>query len=195
MKVLVLDTETGGLDPDKYSLLTVGAVIGDIVTGEIAESKEWPILWKDYVAHAEALEVNKLDIEELRRTGIDPNKVAEELSSMYVRHGITLLAGHNLKFDIRFLCKQLFKITESEFEREFTRFAFDTQSISVLFQASHNITLQSGSLAQTAKALGVKKRSGDLHNALVDALLCFDVLHKFYSTFNTKPVLEAFDKS
>lgn len=194
MKVMVIDTETGGFDPDKYSLMTVGGVIGDIVTGEVIEAKEWALSLPEYKFTAEAMEVNKLNIDELRKTGKKAEDIASELSSMYIRNGITLLAGHNLKFDIRFLCKQLFRISESEFEREFTRFVFDTQSISVLFQASKDIKLQSGSLSQTAKALGIKKRSGSLHNALVDALLCFDVFHKFYTTFNTKSVLDAFEK-
>ena len=57
---LVIDTETGGFDPNKFSILSIGAVIWRPF--EIVSTKEILIAEPEIQYEEEALSVNNIDI-------------------------------------------------------------------------------------------------------------------------------------
>ncbi len=60
-RVLIIDTETGGLDPSEYSLLSLGAIVWDdgIPGNEIALA----IAEDNIVTEPEAMTINRIDLD------------------------------------------------------------------------------------------------------------------------------------
>jgi DNA polymerase-3 subunit epsilon len=138
-RLLFIDTETGGLDPDKHSLLSVAMVVWENM--EIIDSQE--ILINDGILSVtkEALSVNKIDIEKHKQSAISSSLAMDEIFSFLSKHfpgqkKITL-AGHNVHFDANFL-KSFFLANNKNFSEFFSHRIIDTSSIlHYLFFAGH----------------------------------------------------------
>lgn len=185
MLALLIDTETGGLTTD-YSVLSVGAVVFDINTGKTIEEFETLIKLpslSDYKVTEKALEINKLSVQECFEKGIHPADAANKLVDLYVKHGCTLLGGHNFIYDVRMLTANIFKCSIDEFNKMFTYRWLDSLTVMRLFEG-HNDVPAGASLEKTAKALGIKVADkAKLHSALVDIRLTATILYKFRTLF------------
>lgn len=108
-KLLFIDTETGGLDPEKHSLLTASFVTYE--DGEIKAAAEWRIKNKDYIVNPGALRVNNIDLAEHDSKASEKDFVVKEMIE-FVKESFgdekPVIAGHNINFDINFISK-LFK--------------------------------------------------------------------------------------
>lgn len=191
MKIMCIDTETGGFDPDKYSLLTVGAAVGDLSTGQILETKDWKLKLDKYIVTPKAMEVNKLDLDDIKNNGVEADIIGQEMTDMFIRHNLNAIGGHNVRFDTSFLCKHIFKFTQPEFERTFTRFIMDSMFIAQFFQSSEEVASQYGTLKALAKLMKVELPKGSYHSALYDAVVAFKIMHKFYSVVSRPEIIEA----
>ena len=109
-RLLFLDTETGGLDPQKHSLLSIGMVVWDEFAGEIF-SNEIYIHSDNYNVTKSAARINHFDESIHRSIAIPPHSAVDqffEVKERYFKDNASLpLAGHNIIFDIQFI-KQLF---------------------------------------------------------------------------------------
>ena len=127
-KILFLDTETGGLDCKKHSLLTVGmiAVLYKNKSFEILEEFHVGVKYEKYNIEKEALEVNNINIAEHEKTAFSKDDVKKAIKDFVFKHKLSecLLVGHNPEFDIGFM-KELF----SEKEYPFYRHYIDTKQI------------------------------------------------------------------
>jgi DNA polymerase-3 subunit epsilon len=129
-RLLFIDTETGGLDPGKHSLLSLAMVVWE--DSEILDSME--VLINDGVLSVtrEALSVNKIDLEKHKQSAISPSQAMDEILSFtgkhFPRHGKINLAGHNVHFDIDFL-KRFFVLNNKDFSQYFSHRVIDTSSI------------------------------------------------------------------
>ena len=103
MKYLVIDTETGGLDPRKNALLEIGMRLYDL-DGKMEIAFHRKIMWEGIRVPIDinALAVNGCNLVD----GANPETVARELAgwlaSMSRRGEVTIL-GQNLQFDIDFI--------------------------------------------------------------------------------------------
>lgn len=110
-RLVFLDTETGGVIPEKHSLLSIGIVIWDADQG-ILGKQEYFIKSARYVVTQEAKRINKFNrayhnsIAEGASTVI--NKMINYCQSFFPDNTAIPLAGHNIQFDVGFL-KVLFK--------------------------------------------------------------------------------------
>lgn len=179
-KFLVIDVESGGLDPLKHSILTLGCVVWN--DGAIDGSILIKIAEEQIVAEQSALDVNGIDIDELRTTGVNPYVAVTQLEQFLAKHDMrsrVQLVGHNLPFDVGFL-KRLYTLTGRSYASKFSYRGLCTQSITIFLQA--------------AKRLNIKGSSGDVvfghfnvaplrvngkHDALGDATACAKVLTKY----------------
>lgn len=130
-KILFIDTETGGLDPTKASLLSIGLVAW--VDGEIVSKKEILIKHDIFNITPEAIRTNKIDLIAFIENAISPANAIEELMN-FLNHnfpdylGKIVLGGHNTNFDINFLKKFLCDYGMN-FNDFFTHRFIDTASI------------------------------------------------------------------
>jgi len=129
-RLLFIDTETGGLDPEKHSLLSVAMVVWEDM--EILDSEE--LLINDGILSVteEALAINKINIEEHKKIAISPSQAIQKMFLFIHRHfshqGRITIAGHNVHFDVNFL-KSFFSRNNEHFSNFFSHRIIDTSSI------------------------------------------------------------------
>lgn len=131
-RLLFLDTETGGLDPRKYSLLSIGIVVWDSVEGVLYKKNILP-KHKNYVICQEALKINNFNINSFNKEDFYSKeeivKLFKEIKSQFFEvYKKIPLAGHNIHFDVSFL-RQYLQYTIEEYENLFSYKLVDTYSI------------------------------------------------------------------
>ena len=129
-KILFIDTETGGIDPAKNSLLSLALVVWK--EAEIKASME--ILINDGILDvtAKALEINGIDLEDHKKKAVAPAVALQQFDGFLKQHfpegEKIVLGGHNITFDVNFLNAFLTKNGYS-FQQRFSHRFVDTATI------------------------------------------------------------------
>lgn len=129
-RLLFIDTETGGLDPDRHSLLSLGMVVWENL--EVLDSQEILINDGRLDVTREALAINRIDLEKHKLAAVSPPEAIRMILDFIGRHfsgqGKITLAGHNVQFDVAFL-KSFFAANGKDFSQYFSHRIIDTSSI------------------------------------------------------------------
>jgi|APGre2960657404_1045060.scaffolds.fasta_scaffold09380_4 DNA polymerase III alpha subunit (gram-positive type) len=194
MRALVFDTETGGLDSRQYSLLSIGIVAVDLDSGEILEKIEMlhKLNLEEYKVSKEAMEINKISLDECVEKGYTTQEISDKFMDMYYNHNCSLLAGHNIDFDIRFVARQVFKVEPEALEASTTYRKVDTSAAIRLLNGLDGLK-NGASLKQTVSALSIDMsdmKGGKYHTALYDAVATAKILCKFRKVFNDPVFIE-----
>jgi len=177
--ILIIDTETGGLNPDKHTLLTVSVkpLYLDISPMKFKLRPQAGKTCED-----EALRINGLDLNELIFEGLDLEKFnlfffallekwAKELKIKRFR-----LLGHNVKFDIGFLEKVLdFNLSSENINYHY----LDTCVIAGFLRDAKKIKVSSLRLATLHKELIGGDLSKSAHDSDVDVLMT-ELIFKYF---------------
>jgi DNA polymerase III epsilon subunit-like protein len=176
--LLVVDTETGGLDAEKHALLSVAVV--DSVDGEAFHAVIRPD--RNLITDAQALEVNGFTMEYLDGHGVPERDAMGDLCLWLGSRRDGVLAGCNVPFDAAFL--------RAAFLRHETPWPLSHRMLDLRGPAWAAWEVGALELSQTklgqprldldaiAKACGLG-RTNETHDALEDALLtlgCFQAL-------------------
>lgn len=194
---LFMDTETGGLTPDR-SLLTVSMIPVDkdfqIVPIDYFDPIAQQVLHTDaglyvavkhdtYVVDQEALAVNKIDIVEHDANSV-PLPLVRELLTSFIKHTLQTFgrkylvpAGHNVAFDVNFIKSYL--LTEQEWDTFFTYPSLDTAAVARFLNAAG--VIGGGYSLTSLRNKFVPHMSGELHNAETDNLTTIELAKKFVS--------------
>lgn len=171
MKILFMDTETGGTNPQVHSLLSVGLVAYDSTTREINESMEILINHEEYVVQAKALEVNGINLITHDATGylLEPSwKAVRNFIDRNFDEPPTI-AGHNVWFDKEFMY-QAFKTIGKDFKSLIHHRSIDTLSLLQTLYAMEWINKKASSSTGGFEYFGVEVIGR--HTALGDAKAC-----------------------
>jgi DNA polymerase-3 subunit epsilon len=174
---LFLDSETGGINHEQDSLLSLGLVVAQ-GTNNIAQA-EVLIGHEPYIVNAKALEVNHVDLVTHHKHSLEPKEAWDKIQAFLAPHFRTderiVLVGHNIAFDRAFLEAFLKSIGQS-FQSRFSHRSIDTHSIAAALQDAGRIpatvSLSSNGLFEHFKIeVPPEKR----HTALGDALATFEL--------------------
>ena len=183
-KLLVIDTETGGLNPYRHSIFSLGAVCWR--HGKSLERIELLILEPKLTYTKRALKVNKINLEDHRKKGLKPaeavtrfNRFLEKNFSKVLLHSKITLAGHNVSFDVGFL-RRLYRRAEANFDEFFSHRVLDTASIIRFLNLTGKISLASASLDKAIKHFNIKIEPKKRHTALGDAEATAKLLNKLF---------------
>lgn len=181
-EIISLDTETGGIDFNKNSLLSVGMIMTR--NGVILESKEWFVKHDTYNVTDIAMEINKIDLEAHDSIAQDQKEVIEEIIAFVKKYSKqrVILFGQNVQFDINFLQK-LFadNCYSEEFEKIFHYRAIDLTSITSFLALSGMINVENAGLDELARLFKIDDVKHQRHTALYDAQITWDILQKFHA--------------
>ena len=129
--IIFIDTETGGTDPDKHSLFSVGLVAWNREKG-IIDSCEIFIKSETYTYTVEAQKINKFQKEQHEKNAVSHKDAVAAIRSFCIKNTKKTkeiqVAGHNIQFDIAFL-RKLFDEENRNISRLFSHRMIDTVSI------------------------------------------------------------------
>lgn len=165
-KLLFIDTETGGLDPSKHSLLSIA--LGVWEAGEITASLELQLVHPEYNVTNKAMEINNIDLRQPRE-GHNKGEAYFAIESFLMAHMDTdekpTLVGQNVGFDIGFL-KEAFG--PRAYGKLFSHRAIDTASIIRFLQTSGQLDMVGASLEAAIHYYELPVQKKDRHTALGD---------------------------
>jgi DNA polymerase III epsilon subunit-like protein len=184
-----IDTETGGLDPREFSLLTVAAAIVDN-DFNVVTTTSFGVKPPVYVVDPGAISVNKIDLVQHAKTSMSPEIACEELQ-LFLRTGMELAdndrlipAGHNVAFDLDFIWTQLMP---EDMWRQYCAYpALDTASLARFFVTTKMIP---AFFSLTALRQLFSIETGDAHNAMNDVLATVEVAKRFVAISKGEPAL------
>ena len=168
--IIFVDTETGGTNPDKHSLLSVGLVAWDRTNG-IIDKREVFLKSDTYSFTQKAVEINKFDRAEHDAIAVPHDYAVNMIRDFCVKNtGANKdiqIAGHNIQFDVAFL-KKLFKEQNRSFSSLFSHRMIDTFSILKYLNDAGKISINPLSSANAFKLFDIKVKKR--HSALGDAV-------------------------
>lgn len=171
MRLLVLDTETGGLDAARHSLLTLGLVA--LEDDRILESTELWVRHEPYVVTGGGMKVNRIDLAAHHAQARPSLEAADALEAFCSRHfdahPVTLV-GHNIAFDRAFLGNFLASVGR-DLEPRFHHRTVDTHALAFGLQQAGRLP---AALRLSSDGLfahfGIEVPPEARHTALGDAL-------------------------
>ena len=159
-RILIVDTETGGLDADKYSILSLGAVVWE--RGKMLGEFYVEIAEPEINAHEIALGINKIDIDRLRREGESPSGAVKLFLNFIMKHfnvgsEKVILAGHNLAtFDVDFV-ERLFRLAAIyDYDKVFSYRVVDTCGIIRFLVLAGVLPLKGAGSEEAFEYFGIK---------------------------------------
>jgi DNA polymerase III epsilon subunit-like protein len=174
---LVLDTETGGLDPTSSALCSVSVMLPN---GK--NDKTWFIKPYDKDYSHKALEVNGLTLEYLEVNGVTLDQFKAEFIA-YLKdnfHNSTFgsiqLLGHNIAFDIGFL-KETFG---EEYKKYFHYHFKDSMILANMLKDTQIIPIKQKINLKDLYIyfFGEDEVSKNAHSSLADCLMCLEIYGK-----------------
>ena len=178
MKRLVIDTETTGLSPRYNKTLTVGMLLIDVNNQHLKILDENHIFIKheNYNTNAEAIKVNKIDINEHHKIAVEPKIACEKINSFLEKNTLheTPLIGHNIQFDKGFL-NSLFN--QGELTHKFHHESFDTMHLWRNLQRNGKVPSNLRANLQSISNF-FKIDYSKAHDALADCHITSKVYHR-----------------
>ena len=187
---VVIDVETGGVDPEKCALLEMAAIVIHCdEQGQLVQQEE------HFYCHVEPFEGAVIEPKALEINGIIPDhpfrlalneKTALEKLDAFTHEALkryqcrrAVLVGHNAHFDLSFLnaARERCKAVKNNPYHRFT--CFDTATLS-------GVALQKTVLAKALKAAGIKHDKNKAHSALYDTKCTADLFCQICNAFEVK---------
>lgn len=171
-KLLVFDTETGGLDAQIHSILSLGAVVWD--DGQLMDTFEELIEEPDLVAEPGALEINRINLEQHRLHSVPPVEVMARFTSFLGRNfdrsnGDRIsLVGHNVGFDVSFL-RRLCRLAGVAYDDLFSHRVLDTAGITRFLILAGKLPLTGAGSTEAFEYFKIPIQTEKRHSALEDA--------------------------
>lgn len=194
-KILFIDCETGGINENETSLLTIAGIICE-GNSKYTKSFHFGILEEYYRVMPAAMKINKIDLVRLAENGINRYEVARRIlefckenfgdprSSNYEKIRI---GGHNVAFDVRFLKKLINDyrcVSNLEYDDVFSHRNIDTYPITGFlnecgfFKGTNKI----GSLQSLCDYFEIENKNA--HNAFSDVKATAEIYFRMKEEMN-----------
>lgn len=175
---IFIDTETGGIDPNKHSLLSIGLCAWNIKDGIIGE-KEIFVKNDNYIVTKHARAMNKFNEESHSKVALDQKTAIQELIKFcreYVPEQYAIpIIGHNIQFDVSFL-KVLFNQNHRSFNQYFSHRYIDTYSVFKTLVIAGIIEDKLDSSSDAFSYFGIKVHGR--HSAIGDCVATVELYEK-----------------
>lgn len=191
MKIVIVDTETGGLDAQNSAILSLGATIWE--NGTVADAGFHILIqepeWEKHVDQ-KALDVNGLTREQIM-AGASPGFVVTAFEQWLDEHGMfgrIKMGGHNVHFDIDFM-KRLYRLADRKWP--FDYHVFDTMAAAQILMLAGRIPVKHVNLDTLTKHFGIEIRADGVagkHNALEDATAAAKLLTELVDLLKVHPL-------
>ena len=170
--ILVLDTETGGLNPKEHSLLTVAGIAW---TPDRQPAPLFSFYVREHQVNVtqEAMRINRVDLQKVEEEGLSPKEAVEAIRYALDHHygpsrEKVMLCGHNVDFDKQFL-RRLYREAGEVFQDDFSNKTLDTVAIFQFFMAAGLVPPGKATGDRMFASMGIPVPDAHRHTALGDA--------------------------
>lgn len=180
MRLVVVDTETGGLNPEATSLLTIALVAWE--KNRILGKREIRVKENIMRVSPSALEINRINLNQHVKKAVSPKEACVQILGFcekYLGHERPWsVAGHNVAFDVGFL-RHLFEAHGYTYYEHFSHRVLDTASVLRFLYLAGVLErdLSSSDTAFEYFKITPKRR----HSALGDALATAELISSLVS--------------
>ena len=171
--IIIIDTETGGLDPLTHSILSIGVVSWD---GQHRE--EIFILEPHLSTNPRSMAVNQIDLDQLKQEGCTPREACDRLEAFVNRISggqPIIFAGHNIAFDLAFI-RRLYQVSQRPLPTSFSHRSLDTHTLLWTLATLGDIPRSACSSDGAFRHFNVAPPERLRHTALGDALATRELL-------------------
>ena len=179
-RIVVLDTETGGLNPLEHSILSIGLIDW---TGK--HQLEIYVKEPEIFSHPKSMAVNRIDLDWVEANGVTPLEAVKQVEKFLdgLKMGRPLMiVGHNIAFDIAYM-RRLYTLAGEKVPRDFSHRTIDTHTL--LWALANQ-----DRLPRTARSSDGAFRHFDIappehlrHTALGDAVATLDLVRHLLPMF------------
>lgn len=180
--LLVIDTETGGLDPSQDSLLSLAAIVwrdGDLIAEtQIFVNEPNPRIGQESIA------IHGIEPAWLRAHGLSPCDAVRQFEDFLHAHftrferGDVLLAGHNVSFDVAFL-QRLYRLAGKEYPAFYSHRLLDTATLGLFFILSGDLPTGVAKSDELFSHFQISFGADRRHSALGDARATAELINAF----------------
>lgn len=174
---LWIDTETGGLNCNKYDLLTIGIVVEN--NGLFIAQQEFGIKRDEYRTTKSAMDINKINLNHLQDDPVQVIKTIKRIVKECFKDEKPIIYGQNTQFDLGFLkifFDEFGTDGESKFNDIFSGRIFDIYTVANYLIDIKKLPQGTTSLSKMVKHFNINKQGR--HTALSDAKMTASVYHK-----------------
>lgn len=168
-RLMFVDTETGGINPQKHSLLSLGIVVWDNEDGELY-SAEYFLKSDAYNVTKTAQQINHFSLKDHNEVAVEATEIIDHIYTLkqlyFSEYTAIPLAGHNTQFDAQFI-RKIFDGCGRSYEKTFSHRLVDTYSILKFLSDSGVICEDVSSSAKAFKLFDIHVNGR--HTALGDA--------------------------
>ena len=172
-KYIVLDCETGGLEPLECPITQIGLLILDDNLKEVNRWETYVKPYNDLKIHKEALDATGLRMSDINN-GITKSELLAQLISIFKGQndrkkgkwhslGNPIIVGHNIGFDIGFL-NYLFNDGKEELTKYISKNSIDTMCLLKMLEPERSVF----NLKQCCLDHGIELK--DAHKAMADVI-------------------------
>lgn len=179
--IVVIDTETGGLDPDNHSLLTVAMIVTRNM--EIIAGHEWWLKHDEYQVTDRALEINGIDLKEHDETALPAAEAIEDMLNFLEHFRLpnerVVFFGQNTIFDKQFLEAAVERSGHTKRYRSLVSHRYiDLMSITAFLNLTGHLKTDNLGLDAVLTLLDIEQTQR--HHALGDAQMTFRALVELF---------------
>ena len=179
--LVFVDTETGGLNPEDTSLLSIAFAIYKPESQSILNKLELLVRHDPYQVSAGALNTNGINLVEHHQRAYQPKQCIEMIQEFlypFFKETQAKLAGHNAPFDVGYIKRMFSNEKQSaEYDKLFSHRVIDTIPIAQVLKDAGKLPLSNLGLSNLVKHFGITL-DGDRHTAMADCLATVAVYQK-----------------
>lgn len=175
-RMVVIDTETGGLNPSVNPIVSLAAVVVDKNFVPLDTLQMLINEGQQAIVAEEAMRIHRISRQDIAVAGVKPPEVIKRFHSWLLEYFPLLgeerivLAGHNVYFDRGFLMR-LYGLAGADFDKFFSRRMIDSAAVYGFLSLVGLVPETDLSSDSIFANLGILPAQRSLHAALSDALL------------------------
>lgn len=183
--LVYFDTETGGLDENKFDILTFGAVIVR-PWEDVVHEREFKLSLPKYRYSQKALEVNNINLDTLRDEGLPPEEFVESIYKVLSKNKDAIFIAHNANFDARYIKATFERYGRGNDYIDVMRSHIDTKAEALNAMRLGLMPKMSSKLEVLANYFNID--TTEHHGALFDSNMCRQLLDKLDNLYVGNPL-------
>ncbi|MCK9416427.1 exonuclease domain-containing protein [Candidatus Dojkabacteria bacterium] len=186
MKRLFVDTETTGTDKEKHGVHQISGIIE--IDGKVMEMFDIKLCpFEGCVYEQEAMDVTGKTVEEIKQYQSESDGYQEftNLLCRYVqkfnKKDKFIVVGYNVKFDIEFLYQLFIRNNDNYLFSFIWGNPIEVMTMATLVFEKDRPEMENFQLGTVVKKAGITVNSNDLHNAVTDIKITYELFYKLYN--------------